>query len=140
MRSGLLSGATDDKTTVIELLCPSVFRAIVSLHPADSIEPDAVAFFCPDEEHAAMALQYFLGVNTDKAFTGSMDIKLYLQNKCERLLSMDKQRALLLPPINCPYQHFSVTKISSMQAVPSTKDNNLDVFHAYHIDCFIEES
>ncbi|KAF2289639.1 hypothetical protein GH714_037647 [Hevea brasiliensis] len=27
------------------MLFPSVFRAIVSLHPASSIDPDAVAFF-----------------------------------------------------------------------------------------------
>lgn len=38
-----------DKVAVIELLYPSVFRAIVSLHPAGSIDPDAVAFFSPDE-------------------------------------------------------------------------------------------
>lgn len=38
-----------DKVAVIELLFPSVFRAIVSLHPVGSIEPDAVAFFSPDE-------------------------------------------------------------------------------------------
>lgn len=38
-----------DKVAVLELLFPSVFRAIVSLHPVGSIEPDAVAFFSPDE-------------------------------------------------------------------------------------------
>jgi mediator of RNA polymerase II transcription subunit 27 len=31
------------------LFFPSVFRAIISLHPAGSIDPDAVAFFSPDE-------------------------------------------------------------------------------------------
>lgn len=38
-----------DKVSVIELFCPSVFRALVSLHPAGSTDPDSVAFFSPDE-------------------------------------------------------------------------------------------
>ncbi|KAK6942076.1 Mediator complex, subunit Med27 [Dillenia turbinata] len=146
--SRLLSGAADDKISVVELLCPSVFRAIVSLHPAGSIEPDAVAFFSPDEggsyvhargfsvyhEHAAMALQYFLGLSTDKALhsllywiCGYQTLFTKLCSKCGRLLSMDKQRALLLPPVNRPYQRFSVNKILSMQTVSPTKDKNLDI-------------
>lgn len=48
-RLGLLGSVTADKVAVIELLVPSVFRAIISLHPAGSIDPDAVAFFSPDE-------------------------------------------------------------------------------------------
>lgn len=38
-----------DKVAVIELSIPSVFRAVVSLHAAGSTDPDAVAFFSPDE-------------------------------------------------------------------------------------------
>lgn len=38
-----------DQVAVIELLVPSIFRAIVSLHPAGSTDPDAVAFFSPTE-------------------------------------------------------------------------------------------
>lgn len=38
-----------DKAAVIELLLPYVFRAVVSLHTAGSMDPDAVAFFSPDE-------------------------------------------------------------------------------------------
>lgn len=38
-----------DKAAVIELLLPCVFRAVVSLHTAGSMDPDAVAFFSPDE-------------------------------------------------------------------------------------------
>lgn len=38
-----------NKVAVVELLFPSVFRAIASLHPAGSIDPGAVAFFSPDE-------------------------------------------------------------------------------------------
>ncbi|XP_049932557.1 mediator of RNA polymerase II transcription subunit 27-like [Nymphaea colorata] len=38
-----------DQIAVIELLVPSVFRAVVSLNPAGSINRDAVAFFSPDE-------------------------------------------------------------------------------------------
>lgn len=38
-----------DQIGVIELLIPSVFRAVISLHPTGSLHPDAVAFFSPDE-------------------------------------------------------------------------------------------
>jgi mediator of RNA polymerase II transcription subunit 27 len=38
-----------DQVAVIELLVPSIFRALVSLHPAGSTDPDAVAFFSPAE-------------------------------------------------------------------------------------------
>jgi mediator of RNA polymerase II transcription subunit 27 len=47
-RSGALTTPVD-QVAVIELLVPSVFRAIVSLHPAGSTDPDAVAFFSPTE-------------------------------------------------------------------------------------------
>ncbi|KAK0586476.1 hypothetical protein LWI29_007641 [Acer saccharum] len=52
-----------DKIAVIELFFPSVFRAVFSLHPVGSIDPDAVAFFRPDEVHAVTALQCFLGIS-----------------------------------------------------------------------------
>ncbi|VAH75842.1 unnamed protein product [Triticum turgidum subsp. durum] len=38
-----------DQVAVIELLVPSIFRVVVSLHPAGSVDPDAVAFFSPTE-------------------------------------------------------------------------------------------
>lgn len=38
-----------EKAAVIELLLPPVFRAVVSLHTEGSVDPDAVAFFSPDE-------------------------------------------------------------------------------------------
>lgn len=47
--SKLRSAEVVDKVAVIELSFPSVFRAIVSLNPAGSVDPDAVAFFSPDE-------------------------------------------------------------------------------------------
>lgn len=49
LKPGSMGDVSVDKVAVIELLFPSVFRAIVSLHPAGSIDPDAVAFFSPDE-------------------------------------------------------------------------------------------
>ncbi|PON43328.1 Mediator of RNA polymerase II transcription subunit [Parasponia andersonii] len=49
LKPGPLSDVAADKVAVIELSFPSVFRAVVSLHPAGSIDPDAVAFFSPDE-------------------------------------------------------------------------------------------
>uniref|UniRef100_A0A0A9BW75 Uncharacterized protein n=1 Tax=Arundo donax TaxID=35708 RepID=A0A0A9BW75_ARUDO len=48
LRSGAQSTSID-QVAVIELLVPSIFRAIVSLHPAGSTDPDAVAFFSPAE-------------------------------------------------------------------------------------------
>lgn len=49
MGPGSLAASSKDKVSVIELIIPSVFRAVVSLHPVGSVEPDAVAFFAPDE-------------------------------------------------------------------------------------------
>lgn len=48
-RQGSASNVSVDKVSVIELLVPSIFRAVISLHPAGSTDPDAVAFFSPDE-------------------------------------------------------------------------------------------
>lgn len=49
LRQGVVEDDAADKIAVIELLFPSVFRAVISLHPAGSVYPDAVAFFSPDE-------------------------------------------------------------------------------------------
>ncbi|KAL6579540.1 hypothetical protein OROMI_009756 [Orobanche minor] len=56
---GSVSMDAGDKAAVIELLLPSVFRAVISLRTAGSMDPAAVALFSSDEEHASMALQYF---------------------------------------------------------------------------------
>ncbi|KAF2289635.1 hypothetical protein GH714_037673 [Hevea brasiliensis] len=49
LRTELQGPVTTDKAVVIEMLFPSVFRAIVSLHPASSIDQDVAAFFSADE-------------------------------------------------------------------------------------------
>lgn len=49
LRLGSVGAVAAEKVSVIELLFPYIFRAVISLHPADSITPDAVAFFSPDE-------------------------------------------------------------------------------------------
>lgn len=49
-----LRSASVDQIAVIELLMPSIFRAVVSLHPAGSVNPDAVAFFSPNEVPAIL--------------------------------------------------------------------------------------
>lgn len=54
LRPGSFGAVATDKVAVIELLFPSVFRAVVSLNPAGSIEPDAVAFFSPDEVYLTL--------------------------------------------------------------------------------------
>ncbi|KAJ6300284.1 hypothetical protein OIU76_021144 [Salix suchowensis] len=125
LRTVSQSAAATDKIAIIELFFPSVFRAIISLHPAGSIDPDAVAFFSPDEggsyihargfsvhhvfrkisEHAAMALQHFLGVSSRTALYSIVHWICCYQtlftkvcSKCGKLLAMDRKSLLLLAP------------------------------------------
>ncbi|XP_052205352.1 mediator of RNA polymerase II transcription subunit 27 isoform X2 [Diospyros lotus] len=163
LRQGTKRVITADKVAVIELLFPSVFRAVVSLHPAGSIDPDAVAFFSPDEggshvhargfsvyhvyrhitEHAGLALQYFLGRRTETSLHSLLHWICSYQNlfsKVCRLLSMDTQAALLLPPVQRPYRNFTGSKPSSTQQSISFKDQSVDENQAYHVDCFPEET
>ncbi|ONK62778.1 uncharacterized protein A4U43_C07F8040 [Asparagus officinalis] len=159
--------APADQVAVIELLVPSVFRAVVSLHPAGSISPDAVAFFSPDEsgnyiharglsiyhvfrhvtEHADKALQYFLSAEADIALSLLLHWVCSYQTlfskaccKCKRLLVMDKSSALLLPPVQRPYQQTSVTKLNPNQLSSSAKDLSQDQTLAYHIGCSFDET
>ncbi|CAL4957333.1 unnamed protein product [Urochloa decumbens] len=137
-----------DQVAVIELLVPSIFRAIVSLHPAGSTDPDAVAFFSPSEggsylhargmsmhhvfkhvkEHADKALQYFISVEPSKALylllrwiASYQTLFTKVCSKCRRLLMMDKSLALLLPPVHRPYHQ--------------TSNVGPDLQEAYHIGC-----
>ncbi|KAK3001880.1 hypothetical protein RJ639_022309, partial [Escallonia herrerae] len=159
-----------DKIAVIELLLPSVFRAVISLHPAGSVDPDAVAFFSPDEggsyvhprgfsvyhvfrhitvrafakharikEHAAMALQYFIGSKTETALHSLLHWICSYQtlfekpcSKCQRLLSMDKQSALLLPPVQRPYRDVFLSSTQSNKQTSLSNDQSMDVIPAYH--------
>ncbi|CAI9278783.1 unnamed protein product [Lactuca saligna] len=156
-------GAPDaDQIAVIEVLLPSVFRAVISLHPTGSLNPDAVAFFSPDEggsyvhargvsgyhifrnitEHAAMAPQHFIGVNADMALYSLLhwicsyeSLFTKVCSKCGKLLSMDKESALLLPPVQRPYRNFSVSKEKL-----SSKNEKVNDIAAYHIGCFPQEA
>ncbi|KAF8661567.1 hypothetical protein HU200_056988 [Digitaria exilis] len=137
-----------DQVAVIELLVPSIFRAIVSLHPAGSTDPDAVAFFSPTEggsylhargvsmhhvfkhvkEHADKALQYFISVEPRNALSlllcwiaSYQTLFTKVCSKCRRLLMMDKSLALLLPPVHRPYHQ--------------TSNIGPDLQEAYHIGC-----
>lgn len=166
LRTVSQSAAATDKIAVIELFFPSVFRAIISLHPAGSIDPDAVAFFSPDEggsyihargfsvhhvfrkisEHAAMALQHFLGVSSRTALYSIVHWICCYQtlftkvcSKCGKLLAMDRKSMLLLPPVYRPYLHFSTLQIASTQTNSSVKDHGLENLGAFHIGCFTEE-
>lgn len=56
LRLGSVGTVAAEKVAVIELLFPSIFRAVISLHPAGSIDPDAVAFFAPDEVYLPILL------------------------------------------------------------------------------------
>lgn len=150
MRKSRSGSATTpaDQVAVIELLVPSIFRAVVSLHPAGSVDPAAVAFFSPTEggdylharglsvhhifkhvtEHAEKALQYFVSVEPDKALSQLLrwiadyqTLFTKVCSKCRRLLLMDKSLALLLPPVHRPYHQ--------------TSNGSSDQQEAYHIGC-----
>lgn len=84
LRSGSNDNAAREKITVIELLIPSVFRAILSVHPAGSVYPDAVAFFSPDEVilfsyHIYICIVTILEVNCLHYFNSDLQhIYMYL--------------------------------------------------------------
>ncbi|GER51812.1 mediator of RNA polymerase II transcription subunit [Striga asiatica] len=133
-----------DKSAVIELLLPCVFRAIISLHTAGSMVPDAVAFYSPDEEHASMALQYFVFANPERALHSLLHWvctyqTLFMEacSKCGKLLSMDKQSGLVLPPVKRPFRNFTVGKSSPKG--PSATNGSLHLIPAFHISCLSEE-
>ncbi|KAG2297691.1 hypothetical protein Bca52824_044360 [Brassica carinata] len=153
LRSGL-EAEVADKVAVIELYVPSVFRAVVSLNPAGSVDPDSVAFFSPDEggsylhsrgfsahhvykhitEHASTVLQYFLGFGTGTALYSLLLWICSFESlfskpcsKCGRLLAMDKKSALILPPLHRAYQELPLAA-------------NLDVCEAYHGGCSPDDS
>lgn len=56
LRLGSVGTVAEEKVAVIEMLFPSVFRAVISLHPAGSTDPDAVAFFSPYEVYLPVFL------------------------------------------------------------------------------------
>ncbi|CAL0310005.1 unnamed protein product [Lupinus luteus] len=163
LRLGSVATVATEKVAVIELLFPSVFRAVISLHPAGSIDPDAVSLFAPDEsgsyvhargvsvhhvyryitDYAATALQYFLGNQAETSLYSLMHWICSYQtlfsrscSKCSRLLAMEKKSLLLLPPVHRPYWQFSLSKILSSI---SSKDQNSDITQAYHVGCLSEE-
>lgn len=165
LRQGSSDDVVPDKVAIIELLIPSVFRAILSVSPAGSLDPDAVAFFSPDEggsyvhargfsvhhafrhitEHAAMALHHFTGASTETALLSLLFWVCAYQtlfskvcSKCSRLLSMDKESAMLLPPVNWPYRNFCAGKFLSKSV--SKEDQSVDSIQGFHIGCFSEEA
>lgn len=147
-----------DRVAVIELFFPSIFRAIVSLHPVGSTSPDAVAFFSPDEggnyvhargssvynafrhitEFANIALQHFLRIKSEMALylllhwiSSYQSLFTEACSKCGRILSMDRQSALLLPPVHRPYKNLLAAKLSS--GLPKNQSSNSG--QAYHVGC-----
>lgn len=155
-----------EQVGVLEVLVPSVYRAVVSLTPAGSTIPDAVAFFSPEEvgnhihargfsihnvylqisKYAEKALQHFLRVRPHS----SLDLLLHwLQtyenlftktcSKCGRVLAMDQVSALLLPPVIRPYNQLLVNKNPSSQLASSTNVQSTDSVMAFHMGCLPEE-
>ncbi|CAI8614924.1 unnamed protein product [Vicia faba] len=162
-RVGSIGIVDPEKVAVIEILSPSIFRAVISLHPAGSANADAVAFFSPDEngsyvhargislhhvyrhitEYATIALQYFLGNQAETSLYSLLHWICSYQTifsrpcrKCSKLLAMDDQSNLLLPPVHRPYWKFSLSKILS---TISSKDQHSDTTMAYHIGCLSGE-
>ncbi|KAG9451096.1 hypothetical protein H6P81_011061 [Aristolochia fimbriata] len=153
LQAGSTGALSTDQIAVIELFVPSVFRAVVSLHPAGSINPDAVAFFSPDEggnyvhsrgisvyhvfkqvtEYADKALQYFLGAKSDASLClllhwicSYQTLFTKVCSNCGRLLMIDKRSALFLPPVHRLYWQM--------------KDQNPDVTSTFHIGCSPDEA
>nr|AFK34458.1 unknown [Lotus japonicus] len=94
-------------------------------------------------DYAAIALQYFLGNQPETSLYSLLHwISSYQTlfsrpcSKCSKLLAMDKQTNLLLPPVHRPYWKFSFSKILSNI---SLKDQNSDTTQAYHTGCLTEE-
>ncbi|GLJ47137.1 hypothetical protein SUGI_0995240 [Cryptomeria japonica] len=155
-----------DQISVLDVYVPSVFRAIISLTPAGSTIPDAVAFFSPDEvgsymhargvsihniyqqmsKYGEKVLQYFVRVRPQS----SLDLLLRWLNtyqslftkpcsKCERILAMDQVSALLLPPVIRPHQDLLLHKNPSSVLTTNAKDPSTDVEKAFHVGCLVEE-
>ncbi|XP_020576382.1 mediator of RNA polymerase II transcription subunit 27 [Phalaenopsis equestris] len=164
---GNTASLSEDQVAVIELLAPSVFRAVVSLHPAGSLSPDAVAFFSTNEggsyvharglsifhvfrhvtEHADKALQYFESINMDTSLSLLLRWICSYQTlftkvccKCERLLVMDESLALILPPVRRSYRNASASKYCRNQLASSDMGYGCDFVFAYHIGCSVDDS
>ncbi|KAH1192697.1 Mediator of RNA polymerase II transcription subunit 27 [Glycine max] len=158
LRLGSVGTVPAEKVAVIELLFPCVFRAVISLHPAGSMDPDAVAFFAPDEsgsyvhargfsvhhvfrhitEYAATALQYFLGNQSETTgFAATRHCFQDLAANVPGYLQWINNQLYCYPPVHRPYWQFSFSKILLNI---SSKDQNSDTTQAYHIDCLSEET
>ncbi|KZV46412.1 hypothetical protein F511_23618 [Dorcoceras hygrometricum] len=147
LRQESASNHATDKAAVIELLLPSLFRAVISLHTAGSIDPDAVALFSPDEEHASMALQHFICVNPESALHSLLHwicsyrtLFTKVCSKCGKLLLMDKQSGLILPPVRRPFRNFSASNKTSAKNSSTESCSDLDLVLAFHISCFSDRA
>lgn len=162
LRSGILGSVPESEVAVIDLLIPSTLRAIVSLHPVGSTNPDAVAIFSPDEvgnyvhargvsachmfrlmtEHCNMALHYLLGNKSESA------LYIFLQwigsyhalftkvcSKCGKVTVIDRQLLIPLPPVYHSYRNFFDSNLSN---APPTGMSPVTVL-AYHRGCFRQE-
>ncbi|GAU42599.1 hypothetical protein TSUD_49480, partial [Trifolium subterraneum] len=94
-------------------------------------------------EYATIAVQYFLGNQPETSLYSLLHWICSYQTlfskpcrKCSKLLAMDKQANLLLPPVHRPYWKFSFARILS---TISSKDQNSDTTMAYHIGCLSVE-
>ncbi|CAN1133927.1 Mediator of RNA polymerase II transcription subunit 27 [Linum perenne] len=166
MRTSPQSSVASERISVIELSFPRTFRAVISLHPAGSIDPDSVAFFSPDEggsymhargssvhhvyrhitEHAGIALQHFLGVKTEAALyillhwiCSYQTIFSKVCSSCGRLLKLDRKSSMILPPVCRSFRQFFPARDSPSEPTSSNKDQGFVAPGAYHIGCYSSE-
>ncbi|CAI0424683.1 unnamed protein product [Linum tenue] len=165
MRAGPQSAGASGRTSVIEISFPCTLRAVVSLHPAGSINPDAVAFFSPDEggsymhargssiyhvfrhitRHAGIALQHFLGVRSETALYFLLDWICSYQTlfskvcgKCGKLLSMDRKTSTIY--LQSVVLSDNSTLLENRQLKPLHQPRTkFSRSRAYHMGCYTDE-
>ncbi|KAH7554168.1 hypothetical protein JRO89_XS12G0124900 [Xanthoceras sorbifolium] len=164
LRPGLQSSVAADKISVDKIAVIEVYTRMQSLVLIGKVVLGGVvvhSHFCSYihargssvyhvfrhiTEHAVMALQYLLGIRTEATLyfllhwiCSYQTLFTKVCSKCGRLLAMDRRLALLLPPVNRTYRHFSPIITSSAEPISSTKDQSLDAPSAYHVGCFPED-
>ncbi|XP_045795863.1 mediator of RNA polymerase II transcription subunit 27-like [Trifolium pratense] len=94
-----------------------------------------------------IAVQYFLGNQAETSLYSLLHWICSYQTlfsiscrKCSKLLAMDKQSNLLLPPVHLPYLPYWKFSFSKNLSTLSSKDQNSDNTMAYHIGCLSEEA
>jgi len=153
-----------EKVAVLEVSIPEVLVAVISVLPAGSIYPDAVAIFSPAEtgghiqawgishhklhqrlsDYAVMTLHHFLQQDSSSALELLLRWlylykTLYTQPclSCKHLMALDAPSDLLFPPlVRLPSRQPPLS--SNTKSAPNTKPEDPDTqgdVMAYHLGC-----